>query len=134
MSTSHTRIPESLDEAVDIIVSSTSPEVIEKYKTLTEKEILSGSHHSLGMSIRNNWHLWWEESHTYDEWPKEKPKLVEEFNALGIYHADDMSGIILSSAIRRIQDKPRKLNEEVAKYKKFWAKQGFEDGIFKPKK
>uniref|UniRef100_A0A6M3IXA9 DUF6794 domain-containing protein n=1 Tax=viral metagenome TaxID=1070528 RepID=A0A6M3IXA9_9ZZZZ len=66
-------------------------------------------HHSAGRSIRNNWGLWDPESH-----------LHKEFNSIGIFHADDMSGIILETAHRILNGKPIDLIGQVNGYKEYW--------------
>lgn len=68
------------------------------------------AHHSLGRTIRNDWNLW-------------KYSLLSEwFNDLGIEHADDMSGIILTSYCRYLNDKPIELEEQIKEYLEYWQK------------
>ena len=66
----------------------------------------------MGMRIRNNWGLW-----------KGSP-LSEYFNRLGIYHPDDMTGIIFDSYWRKIHHQPIKLKEQVAYYQEYWKNEG----------
>jgi hypothetical protein len=66
-------------------------------------------HMGLGMWMRNNWGLW-----------KENTKLWQFFNQKGIFHADDMSGIIFESFWRYLNNKPINLNEQVSYYIKYW--------------
>lgn len=65
-------------------------------------------HLSLGMWIRNNWGLW------------HGSRLAQHFNAMGIDHPDDMSGIILTSYWRRLKNRPINLKEQVALYQAYW--------------
>jgi len=68
-------------------------------------------HHSTGRWMRNEWGLW-----------DTKSKLSKEFNAIGIFHADDMSGIILETAFRILNKRPIDLVEQVNGYKEYWKK------------
>lgn len=70
-------------------------------------------HHSTGRWIRNEWGLW-----------DPKSPLHREFNAIGLFHADDMSGIIFETAHRILNKKPIDLLGQVNHYKKYWAKMG----------
>jgi len=47
-------------------------------------------------------------------------RLSKYFNNLGIYHPDDMSGIILDSYHRYLTGKKIKLDEQVGYYKAYW--------------
>lgn len=67
-------------------------------------------HHTTGRRLRNNWGLWDENS-----------DLHKFFNSIGIYHADDMSGIILETVHRILNGKPVDLIGQVNHYKKYWA-------------
>ena len=68
-------------------------------------------HMGLGMWMRNNWGLWG------------GSRLAAWFNAQGINHPDDMSGIILDSFWRYLNGKPIKLDEQVKYYQGYWKKQ-----------
>ena len=81
-------------------------------------------HHTLGTYMRNNWHLWEQEE-------KKKNELVKFFNSQGIYHADDMSSMILESLSKLLVDKNADIefDRQVRMHKEFWTKQGYKDGI-----
>ena len=49
--------------------------------------------------------------------------LSKYFNNMGIFHADDMSGIILTSLYRKIVGKDRNLDEQVKWYREYWGKE-----------
>ena len=66
-------------------------------------------HHGLGRWIRNNWELW------------AGSRLAKYFNDIGINHPDDMSGIILDSYWRQLNEKPIKLDEQIKYYQEYWA-------------
>ncbi len=93
-------------------------------------DFLATAHHSLGRNLRNSWCLWWtpEGAQHYEKWPREAPTIVKDFNDKGIYHADDISSIILTSFHRHISGKPLLVGEQVAHYIEFWTKHGYENG------
>lgn len=67
-------------------------------------------HLGLGMSIRNEWGLW--SDSTLSKW----------FNERGIFHPDDMSGIILDSLVATLKGEPINLEEQIKEYQDYWAK------------
>lgn len=72
---------------------------------------LSRYHHSLGQWLRNEHGLW-----------EESGELYEYLKSLGLWHADDMSGVVLSSYWRYLHGKPLGLNEQVQHYLDYWEK------------
>jgi hypothetical protein len=80
---------------------------LEWYKTLDDPRSL---HHSLGGRLRNELQLWYDS--VISKW----------FHSLGIHHADDMSGIILTSYHRKLNNVPINLEEQVQYYKDWWNK------------
>jgi hypothetical protein len=62
------------------------------------------------MWIRNNWRLWG------------GSRLSKYFNDLGIFHPDDMSGIILNSYHRFLLGQDIKLDDQIDYYKDYWKK------------
>lgn len=107
-------IPKTLDEAVGYLLKNTTNDNIEYIKSITENQFLGETHFSVGMSLRNTWGLWrgWD--------------LAKHFNEIGIYHADDMSGIILTSFYRRVHNQDIRLQEQIKFYQDFWQKQGID--------
>lgn len=115
--------PKNLNEAVDHILQNlVSEDNSIKFMELNdnERKFISKLHFLYGMWMRNSWYLWWHEGHAYESWPKEKPPIVKFFNDLGIYHADDMSGIILTTVHRKYFNKPIELEAQVQKYQAYW--------------
>lgn len=103
--------PKNLDEAIsqlDILLTEKDKKDV---YDMTERDYTTNSHFSTGMWIRNNWGLWGGQ------------ELAKYFNGLGIYHPDDMSGIILCSYYRHIHNQDYKLDEQVNDYKDYWRKQ-----------
>jgi len=83
--------------------------------TMTEDQFSAGTHMNLGLWMRNNWGLW------------KGSQLSRFFNAKGIYHPDDMSGIILDSYYRYLIKKDIKLEEQIKYYQDYWEKVRGED-------
>lgn len=121
-------LPNNLDEAVNMLIESCKDD-LDFIKGMSERQFMSTSHHGFGTNLRNEWNLWWHESDTMG-WSKEKPKLTEYFNSLGIYHGDDLSSIILKSFYRSVVGVDRNLDEQIEVYKKHWREAGFKDGIY----
>ena len=79
-------------------------------REMTEDEFTAKAHFGIGMWLRNNWRLWGDS------------RLSKYFNDLGIFHPDDMSGIILTSYHRYLLGQDIKLEEQVNYYKEYWKK------------
>lgn len=103
-------IPPTLDAALDLLERQLSPENLAWVICATEGDI-NGLHHSFGMYVRNTWRLWF------------YTPLAIHFNRLGITHADDMSGIILTSFWRRMHNAPLRLDEQIAHYRAYWSRE-----------
>lgn len=81
---------------------------------------MSKYHSGLGLHLRNKWGSW------------KGSRLAKWFNSIGIYHPDDMSGIILSSFWRHLNDKPIGLAEQVKHYQDYWRKIDEESSTIRP--
>jgi len=103
-------IPKNIEDSFSQINSFWADSTRLKMKNLTEDEFSSRLHLGFGMWIRNNWQLWG------------GSRLSKYFNDLGIHHPDDMSGIILDSYHRYLNNKEIKLEEQVKYYQEYWAK------------
>jgi len=106
--------PCNLDEAVVALDYTISLEDKERFQEweCSEEIFVARLHHNLGRWIRNNWGLWDETS-----------KLHKWFKALGIWHADDMSGIIITSYYRQTHNLQRRFREQVKSYIEYWQKE-----------
>jgi len=94
--------PNTIDEAVRIIINSDGVNRLKKCGS-------TSFHHTTGRAIRNDWGLWDPNS-----------TLNNSFKAIGIFHPDDMSGIILESAYRILKGLPVNLRGQVKRYNKYW--------------
>lgn len=102
-------IPKDLEDCFKELKKMLSPELIKEMKSGTEDDMIK-YHRGLGMWMRNNWGLW------------SDSRLKKYFNELEIYHPDDMSGIILDSFWRHLNNKPIRLEEQIKYYKDYWEK------------
>lgn len=115
------KIPENIVECLAILEATVPQDVIDRYIGSSE-DLIHELHHSAGRYMRNNWGLW-----------KTSP-LSKWFFSIGIYHADDMSGIIFTSFHRYINQKDIDLEGQVKLYDDFWTKSLGAAGYEKMKK
>jgi hypothetical protein len=102
-------IPRDLDDCFAELSRMLHPKFVEKLKA-RESEA-TNQHFGLGLWMRNNWGLWGD-SH-----------LNRYFHDKGIFHPDDMSGIILKTYIRHLNSQPIELEAQIKFYQDYWAKQ-----------
>lgn len=100
--------PKTLEEAIFQLEKLHHDTVKVKITAMTEEQFTIGSHFAMGMWIRNNWRLWG------------GGKLSKYFNSIGIFHADDMSGIILTSYYRHLKGQNRELEKQIKYYQDYW--------------
>jgi hypothetical protein len=105
----------TLDDVVADIVARHLPDesriAILKMETPDE---MSALHHTAGMSLRNGLGLW-----------KEDSTLSRYFQGrFGVYHADDMSGMIFEALWHRVHGIPYDPHPTVERYRKHWADYG----------
>ncbi|PWI30235.1 hypothetical protein DI383_07165 [Flavobacteriaceae bacterium LYZ1037] len=84
--------------------------IIVKYdfKIAPENVATSKHHFGLGLNIRNGKNLW-----------KSGP-IKTYFRLNGIRHPDDMSGIILTTYHRKLNNEPINFKEQKKYYKQYW--------------
>jgi len=102
-------IPKNLEDCFVELKKMLHPELIKEMKSGLEKG-MNKYHRGLGMWMRNNWGLWSES------------QLSKYFKKLGIHHPDDMSGIILDSFWRHLNNQSLELKNQVQYYKEYWEK------------
>lgn len=103
-------IPKDLEDCFKQIDSFWDDSTKVKFKQLTEDGFCANAHFGLGMWMRNNWQLW------------SGSRLSKYFNSYEIYHPDDMSGIILVSYCRYLNNKAIQFDEQIKFYKDYWEK------------
>lgn len=101
-------IPKDLEDCLIQIDKFWSDSTKMKVRQWTEDEFSGKAHLSFGMWMRNNWQLWG------------GSRLSKYFNDKGVYHPDDMSGIILYSYHRHLTGKEIKLDEQIKYYQNYW--------------
>lgn len=110
------KIPSNLEDCFIELERLLSPEQVLAIKEGkfpdTEEFFGFWLHHQLGQWLRNNWGLW------------HGSQLRDWFNEHDIWHADDMSGIILDSFKRRLNGEAIKLDEQINHYQEFWKNSG----------
>ena len=107
--------PQNLEEAhleIDRGLSEHAKEILKKDRNeLTEEEQNAYDHvlghFGLGLWMRNNWNFW------------KGGKLSKYFNELGIYHPDNMSGIILKSYKAKLRGEKYSIEEDIEDYKSY---------------
>jgi hypothetical protein len=104
-------IPQNIDDCIVQINSFWSDSIKNTVKGMTENEFTATAHMGIGMWIRNNWFLW------------NGSRLSVYFNTLGIYHPDDMSGIIITSYYRNLTQHDIELKSQIKKYTDYWKQQ-----------
>jgi hypothetical protein len=102
-------IPKNLDECFVELKKILNPGELDKFTTCSKKDLCL-YHHGLGQWMRNNWGLWTESD------------LKEHFKAMGLWHADDMSGVIIDSFHRHLRNEPLRVEEQVKQYLDYWKK------------
>jgi len=118
---SNNKIPTNLKECFIVLkemAEKTGKSVLDDFKNSDTCEW----HHGLGRMLRNNWGLWWAE-----DWPekynKQETELHKYMVGLGLHHADDMSGLILTSFQRHLKGEPLDIEGQVAHYQNYWKEQ-----------
>lgn len=103
--------PTCLDECVDILLDEykLDPNSWQKFKNSTEEDACSRLHFNIGRFFRNNWNLW-----------NRKGQLTQWFLLNDVYHADDMSDIILRAFHRKLNKKSYNIVKLKERYVTHW--------------
>lgn len=101
-------IPTDLEDCFVQLDSIWNDSTKAEFRELSESQFVGRSHFSTGLWMRNKWKLW------------KKSRLARYFNDLGIFHPDDMSGIILTSYHRRLLGKDILLHQQIEGYQLYW--------------
>ena len=106
------RVPKDLTEAVEHLEETLDDVERAVVMRMSDERDMCLYHHGSGTSMRNGWGLW------------TGSRLKDWFNAQGIYHADDMSGIIMTSLWRHMHGVAVDVAGQVAYYQAYWRKKG----------
>jgi hypothetical protein len=101
-------IPQDLQDCFKQIDRFWNDSIKNIVRNRTEEKFIASAHLGFGMWMRNNWQLW------------HGSRLTQYFNKIGIYHAENMSGMILSSYYRYLNGKALKLENQIRSYKYYW--------------
>ncbi len=101
-------IPMDLEDAMDELDRTINPKDKERIRTSKEDSVMY--HHGFGTGLRNGWGLWG------------GSRLARWFDERGIFHPDDMSGIILDAWFNRLRGKPFDFDEKVRGYQEYWRR------------
>lgn len=107
-SCNETNIPKNLEECFVELDTMLPDSIKESMKSLTEDEFTAKMHKNQGLWIRNNWGL------------RKGSRLSAYFYDLGIYNADDMTGIIFTSYYRNSTGQEINLEKQVDHYQNYW--------------
>ena len=100
--------PAVIVEAIDEIVSGLTEEEKKAIVEMDDEDDMSMYHHGWGAGFRNSLGLWGD------------TELSQAFKEIGIWHADDMSSILLESIWRRVHNQELNMEEQVGFYKVYW--------------
>lgn len=103
------QIPCDLNTTLKALNLLLNAEEKKMFYELSEKEFIAKTHHTLGRHIRNVWKLW-----------DEKSKMYKWFKSIEIWHADDMSGMILTTYYRITHGLPINIKKQIKDYKDYW--------------
>jgi len=112
----HPYIPVDLDDCFAYLDTTLDSATLDTLKIWNEED-LGRAHLGMGMWIRNDWGLW------------RGSRLAKWFNEQGIWHPDDMSGIILDSYWRHLHNKPIDLESQVKFYVEYWDDWSYPDSL-----
>lgn len=103
--------PETLEEAIDHVAATVTPEQKAGIRPGAPRDY----HFFGGMAIRNGLGLW------------QDTPLARHFKTrFGLGHADDMSGLIMDGAWAKLGGEAFDLEKEVAYYKTYWQRAGID--------
>lgn len=83
-------IPSTLDEAVDVLIGLLPPDERKNFMDIPRDEVMGRTHFTMGMAIRNSWHLWDKNSPMMRQFPGQQP--------------DDVSSLIIDTAWQKLQN------------------------------
>ena len=102
--------PRNLEEGFEYLNDELRDGQIKLFKEMDEDEATTKCHHGLGQYLRNSLGLW------------SGSELKDFFIELGLWHADDMSDVILTSYHRHLNGHDINLEDQVNYYKKYWER------------
>lgn len=101
--------PNNIDEVLIHLDQHVTEKDKKLIRSITEEDMWD-YHHTVGRAMRNDWGLWDRNSNLH-QW---------FFKTLNIWHADDMSGIIMTSYWRHLNGVALDLENQTDRYHKHW--------------
>lgn len=103
--------PKELEYCFEYLDENWDPKEIEIFKNITEKDSTPRNYHfGIGLHLRN----YLIKNHKYSD------TLQDFFDRNGIFHYDDMSGIILHSYHKYLNNEDLELQEQFERYISYW--------------
>lgn len=102
-------VPATLDEALVMLEKTVHPDVLARIRASKNERDMIAFHHGIGRGLRNGWGLWG------------RSPLKRFFEPLGVFHPDDISGIILTSFWRKLHDVPINLEGQASEARRYWG-------------
>lgn len=100
-------IPKDLDDCLVQFSTSWSDSMKNAFKKVPENLLLQ-KYSTLHEWLMNNWGLW------------EDSRLSKYFYEFGMYHPEDMAGMILISYHREVNKEELKVSEQIEHYRDYW--------------
>ena len=100
------RVPQTLDEALDTLERGLPAHALDELRA-SESDVVLPLQDTLGRWMRDRWGLWTD------------APLARHLRELGLEHADDMSGVVLTSFWRRLHFQPLRVEAQVRWYQAF---------------
>lgn len=101
-------VPDTLDEALTMLEQKLDAASLAEIRSSKDEQSMIRLHHGLGRGLRNEWGLW------------SGSPLAKFFEARGVLHPDDMSGIVLTSLWRKVHGAPIGLEEQTGAARRYW--------------
>jgi hypothetical protein len=101
--------PAIIVETIDQIVAGLPEEGRKEIAAMSGADDMVKYHHGWGTGLRNSLGLWGDS------------ELANAFKEIGVWHADDMSGILMDSVWRRVNKKELNIEAQVQYYKAYWG-------------
>jgi hypothetical protein len=104
-------IPKNINESFLVLdeIFNESKEDQEWFKSAEEEDAVTSLHNGLGRWIRNTWGFWTKDTEIYTV-----------LKNMGLWHADDMYSIIMTSYHRKINGKELNLKEQIQHHINYW--------------
>ncbi len=100
-------IPRNLDDAHAELMKLLPPDELQRIRDMKSEFDMIDYHFGLGMGLRNDWGLW------------RGSRLSRRLNFMGIWHPDNMSGVILQSFWCKLHNQPFQLQNQEARFRAY---------------